>query len=62
MVITDRLSKGVWLEATEKIDADTVARLFVDRYYRYHGLPSSIVLDRGRTFVGELWTRVCKKC
>jgi hypothetical protein len=47
MVITDRLGKGVILEALETITADDVARIFLRTFYRSHGLPSAIVSDRG---------------
>lgn len=35
MVITDRLSKDVFLFATKSMDAETCARVFIDCYYRY---------------------------
>lgn len=60
MVITDRLSKGVILEAIKDTTAETVAKWFVSTYYRQHGLPRAVVSDRGKQFVGILWTRVCK--
>jgi hypothetical protein len=60
MVITDRLGKGVMLEAMGDITAETVAKWFAKTYYRQHGLPRAIVSDRGKQFVGALWGRVCK--
>jgi len=60
MVITDRLGKGVMLEAMRDITAETVAKWFAKTYYRQHGLPRAIVSDRGKQFVGALWGRVCK--
>jgi len=60
MCITDRLGKGVILEACQEITADAVAQLFVRSFYRHHGLPGAIVSDRGTQFVGMMWTRVCK--
>lgn len=60
MVITDRLSKGVILEAMEDITAEAVAAVFLRTFYRQHGLPSAIVSDRGTQFVGALWARVCQ--
>lgn len=32
-----------------------VARLFMDKIYRLHGLPKSIILDRDRIFTSKLW-------
>jgi hypothetical protein len=60
MVIRDRLGKGVWLEAVPKIDSETVARIFLQGFLRVHGLPYSIVSDRGSAFIGQLWKRVCE--
>jgi hypothetical protein len=59
MVITDRLSKGVILEPCSDIRAETVAKKFIQVFYRHHGIPRAIVSDRGVQFVGQLWKRVC---
>jgi len=60
LVITDRLSKGVILEACNDMSAEWVAETFIRRFYRLHGLPTAIVSDRGTQFVGSLWKRVCQ--
>ncbi len=60
MVITDRLSKGVILEACSSIDADYIAKLFLSTFYRRHGTPKAIVTDRGTQFTSKLWKRVCQ--
>jgi predicted aspartyl protease len=59
-VVTDRLSKGVILEACQDMTAETVAELFVRRIYSQHGLPAAIVSDRGTQFTSLLWKRVCQ--
>ena len=59
MVITDRLSHGVLLTPLQRIDAESAAQVFLRNFYSIHGLPSSIVSDRGSAFVGALWDRVC---
>lgn len=59
-VITDRLSKGVILEPMVEITADAVAGVFLRTFYRRHGLPVSIVSDRGTQFVSALWARTCQ--
>ena len=61
MVITDRLSKGVILEACPNTETETVARIFLQSYYRRHGLPSAIVSDRGPQFVSRFWKRFCQQ-
>ena len=60
LVITDRLSKGVILEPMAETTADAVAEVFLNTFYRRHGLPVSIVSDRGTQFVSALWTRTCQ--
>jgi hypothetical protein len=59
MVITDRLSKGVILEPMESIDALYVAKKFISIFYRYHGIPTAIVSDRGTQFVSMFWAHFC---
>lgn len=60
MVITDRLGKGILLEPMRTIEAKDVARIFLQTFYRQHGLPAAIVSDRGTQFVSTLWKRVCQ--
>ena len=36
-----------------------MAKWFIQVYYQQHALPLAVVSDRGRQFVGMLWTRVC---
>lgn len=60
MVITDRLSKGVILEACENLEAGYIARLFLKCFYRRHGIPTAIVSDRGSQFVSHVWGRLCE--
>lgn len=56
LVITDHLSKDAhFVECNESMDLATLARLFIDRFYRHHGLPDKIVSDRGSTFVSAFW-------
>lgn len=59
-VITDRLSKGILLEPLGEITARNFASVFLRTFYRHHGLPRSIVSDRGQQFVGHLWRRTCQ--
>ena len=47
VVVTDRLSKGVIADGLEDIEAKTVAKWFLRRYYPHHFLPRAIVSDRG---------------
>jgi len=48
LVVCDRLSKMMYFVATtEKISAEGLARLFQDNIWKLHGLPESVVSDRG---------------
>ena len=43
-----------FLPTTEKTTAEGLARLFRDNVWRLHGLPESIISDRGPQFVAGL--------
>ncbi|KAJ9523477.1 hypothetical protein QJQ45_007243 [Haematococcus lacustris] len=63
MVYVDRLSKMVHLVPThEAISAADVARLFYREVVRLHGLPASVVSDRGPIFNSQYWRHVCELC
>ena len=54
LVVVDRLSKMAhFLPCKSSIKASEVARLFVDRVWCLHGLPKSIVTDRGTQFLND---------
>ena len=55
LVVCDRLSKMIHFVAiTEGTSAEGLARLFQDNVWKLHGLPESIVSDRGLQFTAEL--------
>ena len=55
LVVCDRLSKMTHFVATTKeTSAEGLARLFRDNVWKLHGLPESIVSDRGPQFAAEL--------
>jgi len=55
LVVCNRLSKMAYFVATtEEILAEGLARLFKDNVWKLHGLPESMVLDRGSQFAVEL--------
>jgi len=43
-----------FVATTEKTSAEGLARLFRDNVWKLHGLPESVVLDRGPQFAAEL--------
>jgi transposase InsO family protein len=54
MVVTDRLSKTIIIEPLSNIEALTVAHALIRRVYSQHGLPASMISDRGPQFVKEV--------
>ena len=48
LIVVNRLTKMVhFILTTEKTIAEGLARLFRDNVWKLHGLPESIILDRG---------------
>ena len=55
LVVVDRLTKMVhFIFTTEKTSAEGLARLFRDNVWKLHGLPESIISDRGLQFTTGL--------
>ena len=55
LVVYDRLSKMThFVATTEGTSAEGLARLLRDNVWKLHGLPESVVLDRGPQFAAEL--------
>lgn len=62
LVVVDRLTKMRHLiPTTEECDAPTPADLFVDYVWKLHGLPESIVSDRGTQFTLDFWKSLCSR-
>jgi len=55
LVVVDRFTKMVhFISTTEKTSTEGLVRLFRDNVWKLHGLPDSIVLDRGPQFVAGI--------
>ena len=55
LVVVDRLTKMVhFIPTTKETSVEDLARLFRDNMWKLHGLPKSIILDRGPQFVAGL--------
>ncbi|KAE9346508.1 hypothetical protein PR003_g7386 [Phytophthora rubi] len=51
-VVVDWLTKRFhFVPTTKKVNAEGVARLFIDNIWKLHGMPANIVSDRDRKFV-----------
>jgi len=57
LVVVNRLTKIVhFIPTMEKILVEGLARLFRDNVWKLHGLPESIISDRGPQFTaGVIW-------
>jgi len=55
LVVVDQLTKMVhFIPTTEKMMAEGLAKLFRDNVWKLHGLPESIISDRGPQFVAGI--------
>ena len=64
LVFVDGLSKMVHLvPTTESLNARSFAALFVNnvvRLHRLHGLPATLISDRGPQFNNNFWAHTCE--
>jgi len=59
LVVVDRFTKiAHFVPTTEKTTAEGLARLFRNNVWRLHGLPESIISDRGPQFAAGLMTEL----
>jgi len=55
LVVVDRLTKMEhFIPTTERTSVEGLARLFRDNVWKLHGLPDSIISDRGPQFVAGI--------
>ena len=60
LVIVDRLTKMVHYEPVKiTIDTPGLAKVIIDIVVRHHGLPDSIITDRGSLFTSKFWSLLC---
>jgi hypothetical protein len=61
MVVVDRLTKMVHYIPCSSIKAPDVAQLFLTHVWKLHGLPDTIISDRGSQFVSAFWDELMKR-
>ena len=61
LVIVCRFTKMAhFIACNETITSDQLAKLFFDNVIKYHGLPSTIISDRGPVFRSQFWSNLLK--
>ena len=56
MVVVDRFTKMAhFIPCETGITAERTAELYIDRVFRHHGIPESIISDRGVQFSSDFW-------
>ncbi|MBW0543464.1 hypothetical protein O181_083179 [Austropuccinia psidii MF-1] len=62
LVMVDILSKmAVFIPTMSSITSLDLAHLFIKNIFSKHGIPSTIVSDRGPLFVSSFWTNLCQQ-
>ncbi len=60
LVSVDRLTKIVHYEPVKvTIDAPHLAKVIINVVVHHHGVPESIVTDRGLLFTSKFWSSLC---
>ena len=60
LVIVNRLTNMVhYKPVTVIIDAPGLAKVIIDVVVQHHGLPDSIISDRGAIFTSKFWSSLC---
>ena len=55
-VVVDRLTKSAhFIPVKSTYRAEDYARLYIDEIVRWHGIPLSIISDRGARFTSHFW-------
>ncbi|PRP73764.1 retrotransposable element protein, partial [Planoprotostelium fungivorum] len=62
MVVVDRFTKMAhFVPCQTNITAQETARLYVDRVFRHHGIPTHIISDQDTVFASEFWGKFCEE-
>ena len=62
LVVVDRLTKySIFIPTTVSLTSDGLVDLFVQHIFSRHGLPKSIVSDRGAKFTSIFWRSLMKR-
>jgi transposase InsO family protein len=56
LVLVDRFTQTAHFIPINKKDSPTVAQVYLDNVWKYHGSPKDVVSDRDGTFTGQFFT------
>lgn len=59
--VVDRLTKRIWVIATETMTARETAAALLANVFRFSGLPDSLTSDQGRSFIDTTWRMICEE-
>ena len=59
LTVTDRLTKMVYFLPTDDLTPEYTARLFYERIFTQHGVPTVVTSDRGSQFRSTFMERLC---
>ncbi|KAL4353219.1 hypothetical protein GQ457_06G009120 [Hibiscus cannabinus] len=61
LLVVDRLTKyGHFFTLPRKFDSKSVAKVLIQDIVKLHGITRSLVSDRDRIFIGEVWTEMAR--
>ncbi|MBW0520197.1 hypothetical protein O181_059912 [Austropuccinia psidii MF-1] len=62
LVVVDRFSKmAIFIPTYGTIPALDLVQIFINHVFSKHGLPASIISDRGSLFLSSFWTHLCQQ-
>src|SRR5437667_1473928 len=61
MVVVDRLTKMRHMIPLKSLDVIEVAEAFIRNVFKLHGLPDTIISDRGGQFIATFWKTLCTR-
>jgi len=62
LIVIDRLSKmRHFIACKTTCSAQDLAQLYLSHVFRLHGLPGTVISDRGPQFVSAFWTKLCER-
>uniref|UniRef100_A0A8C2B1F0 Gypsy retrotransposon integrase-like protein 1 n=1 Tax=Cyprinus carpio TaxID=7962 RepID=A0A8C2B1F0_CYPCA len=61
LTVVDRFSKSAhFIPLTKLPSAKETAQIMIDNVFKFHGLPTDVVSDRGPQFASQFWREFCR--